>query len=164
MEQYPLGSLMQLREFRKEEAQRATTAQRHQVTAAQKAYQKGQEELEAFIIEVNQRIESIYDSVMNTAVSQKKLSSIFGKISSLYSEIDDRKLSVERLKQNVEKEKDRLAKLQDEQLKREQAVMKLQKHKEIWIEKQKQFEEYKADLELEEFKPRNTDFFDDNGA
>ncbi|MCK0526962.1 YscO family type III secretion system apparatus protein [Anaerobiospirillum sp. NML120449] len=161
MEQYPLQALYNLREMRQGNARRATAAQRKAVADAVAAVEKATVELEEFKRETERKVEAIYDEIMGLVLSQKELAEVFARINGMYAEVERKKLELEGLKQKVIEEEQRLEELKQLQHRRDMDVARLDRHKEIWAEKQREIEEYKAEQALEDFVPRKPNFFDE---
>ena len=154
MANYPLSTLLDLRQHRLDDAQRATVAQRLIVQKQVEKVQSLKEELVRREAEGEKHIALIYEEIMNTLIPKDSMGEHMGKIRTIYSELEEFKLTISQAEQELSKAQELLKHKEQEQLSCTQALAKLEKHQEMWLTATKQEQERLAELEMEEFTPR----------
>lgn len=149
---YPLLSLVKLREQRQDRALQYKARCLQLAAAAAAAQKQAQQALEEYRQWREQEIQRRYASIIDTRQSISSLQRFNEGISSL----GVRELELMQQLQQKEKEaaqaRQKLQEATDAARQAGKALQKLLRHQEIWQAKEKAYEEYKSELELEDFK------------
>ena len=159
MEKYPLETLIMLRDRRYQDALNNQRQKKLLVEQTVRELDKARSELDEYkkwkVLEIARR----YEQIMLSVQTQKQLATFHEGIASL----DLKEHSLEEqiiLKENALKKAQQDLELANLNVKNSnKALEKLESHKEIWLVLQKKLEEYKEDLELEDFRVKKEESF-----
>jgi len=148
---YVLQPLLKIRVMREDRASGELTAARRAVAAAQDALAARQKELDAFNETKEERRDRIYNAIMGQAVSRDR--------------IDLAQEGVARIDEEGALKADNVAQAKNDLKKREEAAevaranfvlatknrMKIDEHKAVWTAAEAKEQEFRAEIELEDF-------------
>lgn len=150
--EYPLKTLLFLREGRVDKATREQRACRQKLEMALAFKEKCEQELRDYKVFKQAEIERRYEAILNTVMSQKQITEFNHNIASLDLKEADLMQAVIKAQQDIDVAKSNYDKSTLAVQLAQKAVLKLQKHQEQWLALDKLEQEQKADLELEDFK------------
>lgn len=151
---YPLAPLLKIRERRYGSALTAQSQRRKLLMFAVEHTQDAEKQFVEYSQWKEQEIERRYNSIWGQQLSISELENFFSSLTSLDLKEYELKQAWEKAKQDEEAARDAYQSVQEQVRTAHQALFKLQKQQEIWEVTQRQIAEYKADLELEDFKPK----------
>ncbi|MCK5684348.1 YscO family type III secretion system apparatus protein [bacterium] len=161
MKQYPLAALLGIRIFRQDKAMRSLQSCERKLAKAKKAVKKAIKKHEDFLIWLVEEEENRYRDIMGTNMTLEDvdefklgLLNIRGR-ESLYLE------NILKARNHVQICKDSVKKAKKDLLEAQKGTLKIEAHKEIWVELMKLEMEKAEELELEDFIPRKKDLFDE---
>jgi len=148
---YALQPLLNIRVMREDRASGELTAARRAVAAAQDALEARKAELDAFNATKEERRDRIYDAIIGHPVSRDR--------------IDLAQEGVARIDEEGALKADNVAQARNDLKRREEAAesaravfvlatknrMKIDEHKAVWIAEEAKEQEFRAEIELEDF-------------
>ena len=148
---YTLQPLLNIRVMREDRASGELTAARRAVASAQEALEARENELKAFNETKEERRDRIYAAIMGQPVSRDR--------------IDMAQEGVARIDEEGALKADNVAQAKNDLKRREEAAeaaralfvmatknrMKIDEHKAVWIAQEAKEQEFRADIELEDF-------------
>lgn len=161
MAQYPLEALLNVRHYREGNAKQAVNKAREALSQAQIELEnaiKARDDYRIWRIEEQDRR---YDAIIGKECTLEDLENLKQDVAQLTLkeiEYEEECVKAEQRKKEREKELEE-AKILLAEAKKE--TMKILAHKDIWKEEVKKEEARKEDLEMEEFKPKDTSDFEE---
>lgn len=153
MEQYPLESLLTVRQYREEGAKRQVRSAELALKEAESTVEAVKKQLEAYRVWRRQEEDRRYEAIMNTSMSLEKLDAFKAGLAQLAAEESKREQAVVDAEKEVEKRRNDIEKAREAARAASRNTSKIQAHKDIWKEDAKKEAERQEDLELEEFRP-----------
>jgi type III secretion protein O len=150
-EPYPLQSLLNVRMFREEAADRGVTAAKNTLKEAAAAYELKQQEVEAFKKWRVEEEERRWDAFMKTTTKIEGIERFKAGLAALASQELMKDQELESAKQTVSQKETELEKAKNAASIAHKNTAKIEAHKDIWSEEAKKEAERVEDLELEEF-------------
>ena len=157
---YPLEPILNMRQRRLDAAQNKQRAAKHQVEVAKDKVRKSKDALEQFKVFKEEEINRRYDKIMYTTMSQLDMQ----KFNQSLADLDKEELSkiehINQSEQELTKAKENLDFATAHVFEAKKALMKLQVHKDLFMQQQRIEMEREADKEMEDFKPKKQYSFD----
>lgn len=153
MEQYPLESLLTVRQYREEGAKRQVRSAELALREAEDAVEARKKELEAYRIRRREEEDRRYEAIMNIPMSLEDLDAFKAGLARLAAGETRHEHAVADAEREVEKRRADIEKAREAARKASRNTSKIQAHKDIWKEDAKKEAERQEDLELEEFRP-----------
>lgn len=151
---YPLAPLMMIREKRYDKALTNQSQCKNLLTMAVQYTLKIEQELTDYKAWKEQEIERRYAEIFEQTLSIKEIDSFFDSLTGLDLKEFELESELKQARQKEEYARQELIKAQTLVKEAHTALFKLQKQKEIWELEQRRLQEYKADLELEDFRSK----------
>lgn len=155
---YPLDRLIGIRERRYEQM---TAQRRHQQQVLQqtlKELENTRQELSAFLAFREKEIERRYSEIMDCVRTQEEIADFNSGLSQLYEKEVQFRTELRGLEKKAEEERLALKRAEEQVVRAHKAVEKLESHKVIWLSGQKRLMEYRADLEMEDFRVKKPEY------
>ena len=155
---YPLDRLIGIRERRYEQM---TAQRRHQQQVLQqtlKELENTRQELSAFLEYREKEIERRYAEIMDCVRTQEEIADFNSGLSQLYEKEVQLRAELLGLEKKVADARQALTQAEALVVRAHKAVEKLESHKVIWLAGQKRLMEYRADLEMEDFRVKKPEY------
>lgn len=157
---YPLASLLKIRERRYNDSL-TNQSQCQQVLAhAVQGTRTTEKKYQDYKVWKEQEIERRYAAIMGLDLPKEKLDLFFSSLTHLDVEEIELEKAWNQAQEDESKARIAYQEAKEHAKKAHQALFKLQKQEELWQCEQARYQEYQAELELEDFRPisRNSDF------
>lgn len=152
-EAYPLASLLAVRQFREENAQRALAHANEVQEAAKVTAQTRRKELEECIVFNREETDRRYEKLIGSATNLEGLNRFHYGLAQLAQNERIRREAVADADNAVAKAEQEVQKAATAAKNAHKNTMKIEEHRKIWRTEQKKEAEHREDLELEEFRP-----------
>lgn len=152
MSKYPLQALLELREQREQKAIVALNLAKLQYKYACEQKVRCALELEQFCAYHKQKKQDYYDSILNTVMTQNAMLEFNLKLANLSMQEQELKLKLEQAQAKEEQAKKQVNEANQKFINLHKALVKIQKHKDLYLSMQELEELRQSDLELEEFR------------
>lgn len=116
-------------------------------------------ELEDYKVWKKKEVNRRYDQIMGVSKTLKEMADFNQEIADLDYEELEKKLAIEEIKGEISKCKAQLEKINIEVANALKSLEKIKKHQELWFVEQKKINDFRADLELEDFKVKKQNYF-----
>lgn len=151
MNQYPLQTLLNVRQFREKSADLAVRNAERALHEAEDAYQRAKEMLQQWRKWRVEEEDRRYTAIIGKKITLKQLDDFKAGLAALASEEVTKISEVTQAEQKVEQCRPPLEQAKEAAKQAHKNTTKLDIHKEAWLEEEKKEAERAADLELEEF-------------
>ena len=164
MAKYVLEQLLDIRKKRADELAQQVVKARTDLQTAEETRDKAKQDLEDYVREMPEKKARLYATVMNVIVKREQLD----KMKEALAELERQRLvlaeKLEQAEQNVVKAQQMLEQAQKNLLAATKNKMKLDTHKDIWLEEEKRIEAENAEKELEDLHSKVSPLGDDDDS
>ena len=164
MAKYVLEPLLDIRKKREDELTQQLIKARNDLQAAEDARDKAKQELEDYIAEMPEKKARLYATVMNTVVKREQLDKLKEALADLERQRMVLAEKLDKAEQNVVQARQTLEQTQKNLLAATKNKIKLDTHKDIWLEEEKRIEEENAEKELEDLHNKVSPVGDDDDS
>lgn len=155
---YPLAMLLNVRERRYQDALVVQQQKQQVLLQLRQELNRKKQELSEFLIYRELEIERRYQAIVDQVKTQQELSDFNRGLGLLYVKESELQAQIDELQQQVKKATADVAAAKEVVTSSYKLWKKLEHHQEQWLFTQKQIEDYRADLELEDFRTKPSDF------
>ena len=164
MAKYVLEPLLDIRKKREDDLQQQLIKARNDLQMAEEARDKAKQDLEDYVADMPEKKARLYATVMNIVVKREQLD----KLKEALADLERQKLALaeklEQAEQNVVQAQQTLEQTQKNLLAATKNKMKLDTHKDIWLEEEKRIEAENAEKELEDLHNKVSPIGDDDDS
>lgn len=158
---YPLGDLLNVRYYREDKAKKAINTAKRLVEEAKEAVERAHKELEDYRIWLAEEETRRYEAIMGKPCSVQSVDEVKQGINLLKAKEVQYIEKIEKAKQAVIEAENNLENAKKALSVAQQETQKIIIHKDIWMQAVKIEVARAEDLEMEEFKPKDTNEFED---
>lgn len=155
---YPLDKLIGIRERRYQQLTEKRRQQQQILQQTVKELESTKQELSAFLTFREQEIERRYAEIMDCVRTQEEIADFNSGLSQLYEKEVQLRAELLGLEKKVADARQALTQAEALVVRAHKAVEKLESHKVIWLAGQKRLMEYRADLEMEDFRVKKPEY------
>ena len=164
MAKYVLDPLLDIRKKREDDLQQQLRKARNDLKMAEDARDKAKQELEDYVADMPEKKARLYAAVMNMVVKREQLD----KLKEALADLERQRLvlaeKLEKAEQNVVQARQTLEQTQKNLLAATKNKMKLDTHKDIWLEEEKRIEAENEEKELEDLHSKISPIGDDDDS
>jgi chromosome segregation ATPase len=164
MAKYVLEPLLDIRKKREDDLQQQLIKARNDLQMAEEARDKAKQDLEDYVADMPEKKARLYATVMNIVVKREQLD----KLKEALADLERQKLALaeklEQAEQNVVQAQQTLEQTQKNLLAATKNKMKLDTHKDIWLEEEKRIEAENEEKELEDLHSKISPIGDDDDS
>ena len=164
MAKYVLDPLLDIRKKREDDLQQQLRKARNDLQMAEDARDKAKQELEDYVADMPEKKARLYAAVMNMVVKREQLD----KLKEALADLERQRLvlaeKLEKAEQNVVQARQTLEQTQKNLLAATKNKMKLDTHKDIWLEEEKRIEAENEEKELEDLHSKISPIGDDDDS
>ena len=164
MAKYVLDKLLDIRKKREDELTQQLAKARSDLQSAEAQCEEAKRNLDDFIADMPEKKARLYATVMNIVVKREQLD----KLKEALADLERQKLALaeklEQAEQNVVQAQQTLEQTQKNLLAATKNKMKLDTHKDIWLEEEKRIEAENAEKELEDLHNKVSPVGDDDDS
>ena len=164
MAKYVLEQLLDIRKKREDELAQQVPKAKSDLQLAEEECEKANRNLDDFVAELPDRKTKLYATVMNVVVKREQLD----KLKEALADLERQRMALaEKLQQarrQVDEARQKLEQTQRNLLLATKNTMKLDTHKEAWLEEEKRIEQDNADKELEDLHTKVALIADDDDS
>ena len=153
MAKYVLDKLLDIREKRKSDMAQQVTKARADLQKAEEACKVAEQALNDFIAEKPQKQARLYATVMNQIVKREQMDKLKAALADLERQQQHLADKLQQAQDNVAQAHKALEEAQRNLLLASKNVMKLDAHKETWLEKEAKIEAENVEKEMEDLHP-----------
>ena len=164
MAKYVLDPLLDIRKKREDDLQQQLIKARSDLQMAEDARDKAKQDLEDYIADMPEKKARLYAAVMNMVVKREQLDKLKEALADLERQRMVLAEKLEKAEQNVVQARQTLEQTQKNLLAATKNKMKLDMHKDIWLEEEKRIEEENAEKELEDLHNKISPVGDDDDS
>ncbi|MBU3826321.1 MAG: type III secretion protein [Candidatus Anaerobiospirillum merdipullorum] len=151
---YPLAMLIDLRGRRLQAAQSEEKHCKLLLSQALNELESKKQELADYLAFRDAEIERRYREILNTVKTQNEIAKFNSEIGLIYEKENLLRADIVTLDKKVQAARQALTKAKEQVTLAFKAKAKLESHRELWLAEQRRYLEYKADLELEDFRAK----------
>ncbi|MBF0201781.1 MAG: YscO family type III secretion system apparatus protein [Desulfamplus sp.] len=152
MNAYPLGPLLRLRIFRQDKAMRALQVCEKRLVEARRGVKKAVERHEAFLVWLAREEEARYDRIMETSMTLEDIEDFKIGLLALRARESSYLEDILKAKHQLRECEDALVGAKADLLAAQKGTIKIETHKERWLEVEKLEAQRAEELELEDFR------------
>ena len=164
MAKYVLEPLLDIRKKREDDLQQQLIKARNDLQMAEEARDKAKQDLEDYVADMPEKKARLYATVMNIVVKREQLD----KLKEALADLERQRLvlaeKLEKAEQNVVQAQQTLEQTQKNLLAATKNKMKLDTHKDIWLEEEKRIEAENEEKELEDLHSKISPIGDDDDS
>mgnify|MGYP003370118359 CR=1 FL=1 len=164
MAKYVLEPLLDIRKKREDDLQQQLIKARNDLQMAEDARDKAKQDLEDYVADMPEKKARLYATVMNIVVKREQLD----KLKEALADLERQRLvlaeKLEKAEQNVVQAQQTLEQTQKNLLAATKNKMKLDTHKDIWLEEEKRIEAENEEKELEDLHSKISPIGDDDDS
>ena len=164
MAKYVLEPLLDIRKKREDDLQQQLIKARSDLQMAEDARDKAKQDLEDYVADMPEKKARLYATVMNIVVKREQLD----KLKEALADLERQRLvlaeKLEKAEQNVVQAQQTLEQTQKNLLAATKNKMKLDTHKDIWLEEEKRIEAENEEKELEDLHSKISPIGDDDDS
>ena len=164
MAKYVLEPLLDIRKKREDDLQQQLIKARNDLQMAEEARDKAKQDLEDYVADMPEKKARLYATVMNIVVKREQLD----KLKEALADLERQKLALaEKLEQarlQVEEARQTLEQTQKNLLLATKNTMKLDNHKDAWLQEEKRIETENEEKELEDLHSKVSPVSDDDDS
>ena len=164
MAKYVLEPLLDIRKKREDDLQQQLRKARNDLQMAEDARDKAKQDLEDYVADMPEKKARLYAAVMNMVVKREQLD----KLKEALADLERQRLvlaeKLEKAEQNVVQAQQTLEQTQKNLLAATKNKMKLDTHKDIWLEEEKRIEAENEEKELEDLHSKISPIGDDDDS
>ena len=155
---YPLAMLINLRERRYQGALADEKHKKQLLQLAAQELESKKQELSDYLAYREEEIERRYQEILDSVKTQEEIAAFNSGLGLLYEKESVLKAEIAELNQKMQAARRALDKAREQVVVAHKAVQKLESHREIWLAEQRRLLEYKADLEMEDFRVKKPEY------
>lgn len=164
MAKYVLEPLLDIRKKREDDLQQQLIKARNDLQMAEEARNKAKQDLENYVADMPEKKARLYATVMNIVVKREQLD----KLKEALADLERQRLvlaeKLEQAEQNVVQAQQTFEQTQKNLLAATKNKMKLDTHKDIWLEEEKRIEAENEEKELEDLHSKISPIGDDDDS
>ena len=164
MAKYVLDPLLDIRKKREDDLQQQLIKARSDLQMAENARDKAKQDLEDYIADMPEKKARLYAAVMNMVVKREQLDKLKEALADLERQRMVLAEKLEKAEQNVVQARQTLEQTQKNLLAATKNKMKLDTHKDIWLEEEKRIEAENEEKELEDLHNKISPVGDDDDS
>ena len=164
MAKYVLDPLLDIRKKREDDLQQQLIKARSDLQIAEDARDKAKQDLEDYIADMPEKKARLYAAVMNMVVKREQLDKLKEALADLERQRMVLAEKLEKAEQNVVQARQTLEQTQKNLLAATKNKMKLDTHKDIWLEEEKRIEAENEEKELEDLHNKISPVGDDDDS
>ncbi|MBO4528938.1 MAG: YscO family type III secretion system apparatus protein [Victivallales bacterium] len=164
MAKYVLDPLLDIRKKREDDLQQQLIKARSDLQMAEDARDKAKQDLEDYIADMPEKKARLYAAVMNMVVKREQLDKLKEALADLERQRMVLAEKLEKAEQNVVQARQTLEQTQKNLLAATKNKMKLDTHKDIWLEEEKRIEAENEEKELEDLHNKISPVGDDDDS
>ena len=164
MAKYVLDPLLDIRKKREDDLQQQLIKARSDLQMAEDARDKARQDLEDYVADMPEKKARLYAAVMNMVVKREQLDKLKEALADLERQRMVLAEKLEKAEQNVVQARQTLEQTQKNLLAATKNKMKLDTHKDIWLEEEKRIEAENEEKELEDLHNKISPISDDDDA
>ena len=164
MAKYVLDPLLDIRKKREDDLQQQLRKARNDLKMAEDARDKAKQELEDYVADMPEKKARLYAAVMNMVVKREQLDKLKEALADLERQRMVLAEKLEKAEQNVVQARQTLEQTQKNLLAATKNKMKLDTHKDIWLEEEKRIEAENEEKELEDLHSKISPIGDDDDS
>ena len=164
MAKYVLDPLLDIRKKREDDLQQQLIKARSDLQMAEDARDKAKQDLEDYIADMPEKKARLYAAVMNMVVKREQLDKLKEALADLERQRMVLAEKLEKAEQNVVQARQTLEQTQKNLLAATKNKMKLDTHKDIWLEEEKRIEAENEEKELEDLHSKISPIGDDDDS
>ena len=164
MAKYVLEPLLDIRKKREDDLQQQLIKARNDLQMAEEARDKAKQDLEDYVADMPEKKARLYATVMNIVVKREQLD----KLKEALADLERQRLvlaeKLEQAEQNVVQAQQTFEQTPKNLLAATKNKMKLDTHKDIWLEEEKRIEAENEEKELEDLHSKISPIGDDDDS
>ncbi len=164
MAKYVLEPLLDIRKKREDDLQQQLIKARNDLQMAEDARDKAKQDLEDYVADMPEKKARLYAAVMNVVVKREQLDKLKEALADLERQRMVLAEKLEKAEQNVVQASQTLEQTQKNLLTATKNKMKLDTHKDIWLEEEKRIEAENEEKELEDLHNKISPIGDDDDS
>ena len=164
MAKYVLEPLLDIRKKREDELQQQLIKARSDLQIAEDARDKAKQDLEDYVAGMPEKKAQLYAAVMNLVVKREQLDKLKEALADLERQRMVLAEKLEKAEQNVVQARQTLEQTQKNLLAATKNKMKLDTHKDIWLEEEKRIDAENEEKELEDLHNKISPVGDDDDS
>ena len=164
MAKYVLDPLLDIRKKREDDLQQQLIKARSDLQMAEDARDKARQDLEDYVADMPEKKARLYAAVMNMVVKREQLDKLKEALADLERQRMVLAEKLEKAEQNVVQARQTLEQTQKNLLAATKNKMKLDTHKDIWLEEEKRIEAENEEKELEDLHNKISPVGDDDDS
>ena len=164
MAKYVLDPLLDIRKKREDDLQQQLIKARSDLQMAEDARDKARQDLEDYVADMPEKKARLYAAVMNMVVKREQLDKLKEALADLERQRMVLAEKLEKAEQNVVQARQTLEQTQKNLLAATKNKMKLDTHKDIWLEEEKRIEAENEEKELEDLHSKISPIGDDDDS